>query len=205
LTILVDHRERAGSLIETLGRQGARVETAVLQVGDYVVGDRVGIERKAVADLHRSIRDRRLWTQVAALRADLRRAYLVVEGRSIDAGCISRAGIRASLLAVSELGVVVVLSADQVDSALWIWRIACRHGGTGARPATRSARRGRRPSIAVLSAVPGISPSLALALEAAFGSVAGVARASRQELMAIPGIGATRATSLQRALNGLPR
>lgn len=205
MTILVDHRERAGSLIETLGRQGALVATAVLQVGDYVVGDRVGIERKVVADLHRCIRDRRLWAQVAALRADLRRAYLLVEGRSLDAGCISRAGVRASLLTVSELGVVVVRSADQVDSALWIWRIACRHGDERIRPIARSARRGRRPAIAVLSAVPGISASLASALEAEFGSVAGVAAASRQELEAVPGIGPTRATALQSALNGLPR
>lgn len=200
VTILVDHRERSPAIVRELRTLGATIEHTRLSVADYVVGERVGIERKTVADLHRSVEDGRLWTQVASLRVDLRRAFLFVEGRRIDHGRVSRAGIRGALLTVIRLGVVVIRTDDEADSALWLWRIASREGRPPVRP-TRSVRRGLHGPVAVLAAVPGISPALAARLLVRFGSVAAVASATRDELEAVAGIGSTRAAMLHATLS----
>jgi DNA excision repair protein ERCC-4 len=197
--ILVDHRERAPRLIERLEMLGASIEPTALPVADYLVAHRVGVERKTVADLHRSLADRRLWTQIASLRKDLKRAYLVIEGRSLDRGCISKAGVRSALLTVDALGVVVLRSEDEFDSALWLWRIAARHRGAPTR-VSRTVPHRSRGALAVLATVEGISPELARRLLDRFGSVGRVATATKEELVLVEGIGARRASNLRSTL-----
>jgi DNA excision repair protein ERCC-4 len=62
-TILVDHRERGSGVPEALLRLGLSTEVLALEVGDYIVAEGVGAERKTVPDLHRCIANRRLWRQ----------------------------------------------------------------------------------------------------------------------------------------------
>lgn len=201
VTILVDHRERAPDVCDALTRLEVRVEHADLPVGDYIVAERVGVERKTVKDLHRSIVNRRLWRQIASLRVDLSHAYLVVEGVDLDAGPVSRVGVRSALLAVGELGVVVIRSRNPSDTAMWLSRIAARRQSRKPRRVARSVPHGRRATPeSLLSALPGISSPVARNLLYRFGSVAGVASATRSELLQVAGIGDKRADTLVRLL-----
>ncbi|WP_411276877.1 ERCC4 domain-containing protein, partial [Gaiella sp.] len=93
LTISVDVRERRSDVPAQLTQLGAPLSIITLAVGDYAVGNRV-IERKTVVDLHRSLVNRTLWSQVAALRHDPRRAYVVVEGEDLDDGPVPARPIR---------------------------------------------------------------------------------------------------------------
>jgi ERCC4-type nuclease len=197
LTILVDHRERGSKVPGALERLGLSIELVALQVGDYIVGDRVGAERKTVRDFHRSIANRRLWRQVASLRVDFERAYLVVEGNDLDRGPVSQAGVRGALLAVTELGVAVVRSRDYSDTALWLARMAARCQQRKPRQVARSLPHGRAPTPEnVLASLPGMSPVAARNLLEHFGSIAGIASASRAELKSLSGIGDRRADTL---------
>ncbi len=201
LTILVDHRERGSRVPDALARRGISIEWVALEVGDYIVGEACGVERKTISDLHRSIANRRLWRQVASLRADFERAYLVVEGRDLDRGSVSRAGVRGALLAVIELGVPVVCSGDSSDTALWLGRMAARIQHRKPRAVSRSLPHGRASTPEnVLAVVPGMSPVTARNLLERFGSIAAVARASRAELKSVAGIGDRRADALIRLL-----
>jgi Fanconi anemia group M protein len=56
--------------------------------------------------------------------------------------------------------------------------------------------------VGLLATAPGISPAIARRLVAQFGSVAGVAAASRRELEEIRGIGPTKAEALSALLGG---
>jgi len=127
-----------------------------LAVGDYAVGRRV-VERKTVADLHRSLSGRRLWSQVAALRRDPRQAYILVEGDDLDAGSVSRRAIRGALLKILDNGIRLLRTSSPADSALWLHVLARqeqRH--TEQRPTVHI---GRRPivvsPVGLLSASPG--------------------------------------------------
>ena len=126
-----------------------------LAAGDYLVGDGIGIERKSVLDLHFSIQNRRLWSQLLAYRAALQRLYLLVEGPILDDGKLSEAGVRGALLEIGDRGVTVLRSTDAGDSAAWIMRVAVRAQRDGSRPRPRA--RGRPTIVAPIDLVAGIT------------------------------------------------
>jgi ERCC4-type nuclease len=201
-TILVDIEERRSAVPGHLEALGVAIELVGLPEGDYVIGD-CAIERKTVADLHRSVATGRLWQQVAALKS-LSRAYVLVEGINLDAGPITAAGIRGVLLQVMDNGLAVIRSSSSRDTAAWLRLLAVRND----RPHVARGRRRRRRAVVspggVLAAVPGISPVTGHALLARFGSLAGVAAAPVEQLQEVDGIGPRRADALRRALVGTP-
>ena len=127
--ILADHGERRSGLPERLAELGLEVEVTALPVGDFVIAGRVAIERKTVADLHRSISSRRLWRQVGALRGVFERRYLLVEGEVLSAGPVVEAGVRGALLAAVESGVPVIWARDVEKSALGFAPSPCVFAG----------------------------------------------------------------------------
>lgn len=199
VTILVDIEERRSSVPAHLGRLGVAFDFVTLPHCDYLTENGAAVERKTVADFHRSVATARIWSQVAGL-ARFDRAYLLVEGQDLDAGLLSSAGIRGAVLQVADNDIAVLRSTSARDTALWLRLLSAR----GERRGRLLGRRGRRrvePSpIGLLSAIPGISPSLAEALLERFGSIAELTAATPTELRSIRGIGPGRAAALQRAL-----
>jgi ERCC4-type nuclease len=200
-TISVDVRERRSDVPALLIAAGADVELVTLAVGDYVVGDRM-IERKTVADLHKSLVDRRLWSQVAALRRDPRRAYLLVEGEDLDEGPVAPRAVHGALLKVIDNGLRLLRTPSPADTALWLTVLARQEQRRMEHRATVVT--GRRPIVkspaGLLSAIPGISLDSAKELLGEFGSIAAIASASERDLQSVPGIGPERAAALRKAL-----
>ena len=201
IRVVVDVREPA-SIRRELAQAGADVVAERLPVGDYRMSEAL-VERKSVRDLHLTLAAGRLWGQLGRLRAAARASYLLVEGPSLDNGPITPAAIRGALLAAGENGVTVVRSESTSDTALWLYRIACR----AARPRGRRDRPlyAQRPkpltAEAVLAAIPDISTVTARALLAHFGSIAAVVKATDAELSDVDGIGPVRARGIRTALN----
>lgn len=185
-----------------LSRLGVDVQRRRLAAGDYRV-EGVRVERKTVRDLHLTLAAGRLWGQLGRLRAAGDRSFLLVEGTALDAGPISPAAIRGALLAAGENGITVVRSETEADSALWLYRIACRagrHRSSPDRPLYAQRPKSATPE-AVLAAIPEISTVSARALLAHFGSVAAIVEAPDAELTDVPGIGPVRSRRLREALN----
>jgi ERCC4-type nuclease len=203
LTISVDVRERRSDVPAQLTALRVPLSIVTLAVGDYAVGDRV-IERKTVVDLHRSLLNQRLWSQVAALRRDPRRAYLLVEGEDLDEGPVPPRAVRGALLTVIDNGIRLLRTPSPADTALWLTVLA--HQEQRRMEHRTTAATGRRPivtsPVGVLAAIPGISIDSAKALLTEFGSIAAIAAASEPDLRSIPGIGPERAAALQHALKG---
>lgn len=187
---------------EELDRLGADVQRLRLPVGDYRA-DGALVERKTVRDLHLTLAAGRLWGQLGRLRAAEGSPYLLVEGESLDAGPLSPAAIRGALLAAGENGVTVVRSESKTDSALWLYRIACRtarHRGPRDRPLYAQRPKGTTAE-AVLAAIPDISTVTARALLARFGSIAAIVEATDAELSDVNGIGPIRARRLRETFS----
>ena len=203
MTIDADVGEMPSGVPGELRALGATVRISQLDAGDYLVGRDMGVERKSVLDLHYSIENRRLWSQLLAYRSALRRLYLLVEGRSLDDGAISEAGIRGALLEIGDRGVTVIRSTDARDSAFWILRLAARAQRSGAPPTPRPRRYARAAQpLDVVSCIAGIGPSKARSLLSHFGSVAAIASADRDELHEVAGIGPALAAAIHTALTG---
>lgn len=188
LTITVDVRERRSRVPALLVQLGAGIDLVTLAVGDYAMGDRI-VERKTVEDLHASLARQRLWSQVAALRRDPRRAYLLVEGDDLDRGTVPARAIRGALLKVTDNGIRLLHSASPEDSALWLHVLARQEQRRLGRRVSE-ARVGRRPIVAspagLLSAIPGISLHSSKGRIEKFGSIAAIAVATEADLQSIP-------------------
>jgi Fanconi anemia group M protein len=181
------------------------VDVKALRVADYAVGRGALVERKAVSDLHATIVEGRLWRQVGQLRRAASMPYLLVEVWDLDDGPLTAEAVRGALLAVTDLGVAVIRSADTTDSARWLRLLALRRQSPAARYRPVYAQRpkapaGLRAAEAALSAVPRISTVTAQALLDHFGSLAAVVAADPTEWEQVPGVGPARARALASTL-----
>jgi len=89
LEIIVDQRERSSDVVKYLIRDpDVRVVLHTLPVGDYLISDRVVVERKSFPDLVESIIDGRLFSQAKELAEHFARPIIVVEGGSPAAASI---------------------------------------------------------------------------------------------------------------------
>jgi ERCC4-type nuclease len=196
--VLYDHRETTSGVPEALGRLGVPVEPRQLPVGDYVLSDRLVVERKTGTDLAASIKDRRLFEQVERLTDAYAAVVLVVEGEPAH---ISEASWMGALARVLVAGVAIIGTDDADRTARWLLRLY-RLEGKGP-SAARGLPRRRRPTedlerVAhdVLGCVPGVSAVGARRLLAHFGSLAAVFAADEAARRAVRGFGPVRAAAL---------
>jgi ERCC4-type nuclease len=206
--VIADVHERISGIPEHLERLGAQVEVERLPAGDYRVGGGRLVERKTVRDLHLSVIKGRFFRQVGDLRTSCTHPYLLVEGPDITRGPLRTTAVLGTILAVAELGVVVLRSLDPPDSAAWLSALAnrARRREARSRPvyAQRPAVRPDHVPEAILAAIPTVSTTSARALLRHFGSVKNVLGASAGELQEVPGIGPVRAAELADAFTRSP-
>ena len=197
--ILYDHRENRSGIPDELHARGLALRAENLPAGDYVLSDRLIVERKTGSDLAASIKDRRVFEQAERLRAAYPAVVLLVEGRPIH---ISSASWKGALGRVLTMGVGVLQTSDPLDSADWIARLARQEEAppSGARGSGRVRRDPEASDI--LGCLPGISTVNARRLLDHFGSLKAVTAASEAELRAVRGIGPVKAAELFRLFGG---
>lgn len=127
--ILVDSREPAW--VQELAWGGVTKAVTMLEHGDLWLTTKAGalliVERKTVNDLLGSIRDGRLWPQVAGMIAQTRWCYVVICGRMScgpDGNVIVEGSgltgwnwhsVQGALVRIQELGAFVVWAANDAD------------------------------------------------------------------------------------------
>jgi DNA excision repair protein ERCC-4 len=171
-----------------------------LPVGDYVVSDRVVVERKGPTDLAASIKDRRLFEQLTRLAEAYPSVVLLIEGDPVH---MHQAAWQGALGRALTLGASVLRTRDVLDTATWIARLYRLEDKPASAP--RGVPRVRRPTEDVmqtaedvLRALPGISSVGAGRLLAHFGSLERVFAARHEQLLEVRGIGPMRARTLDR-------
>lgn len=205
--IVVDAAERRSHVFRVLAAlPEVDLEVVRLPVGDYLLGADLAVERKTADDFAGSIVDGRLFAQVAALKAAFARPVILLEGPLSSARTrMHPNALRGALsFLVAIEGLAVLPAADAEESALLLLQLA-RHAQHGLRrPPEPVAKRpvgtvGERQE-RLIGALPEIGPTLARALLRHFGSPAAVLAATEPELLAVPGIGASRAAAIRRTL-----
>jgi ERCC4-type nuclease len=206
LKIIVDHREVPSGIIDELMQLGVEVEACQLKVGDFILSDRTGVERKSVGDFLQSIIDKRLMSQAKILRETFERPVLILEGDNLySRRAIHPNAIRGSLAALAvDLGIPILWTRDERETALILVAIARREQLAERREVTI---RGEPKGLTlpeyqrfVVEGLPGISAVLAKRLLEHFGTVERVMCASEEELRQVHGIGREKARSIRKIL-----
>ena len=202
--VIVDDRERASAVVGHLHSQDeVIVSIRRLSVGDYLVDDRLVVERKTVSDFGASLKDGRLFRQAYRLMRDTHpRVCLVLEGTRSDLRWVglSRAALQGALLTLTlSFDIPVLRSMSEAETARVILIAAeqlRRRRGTMARRMRPQIRDLHRLQLLMLQGVPEIGPVKAMALLERFGTPAGLANASVEELSKVRGIGPRTAERL---------
>lgn len=208
--VYVDKREIRSHVAHSLEKLDVEVILRTLEVGDYVVSDRVGIERKTVDDFLSTFLDGRdLFGQISDLARAYRRPLLIIEGEGIySKRHIHPNAIRGALSTVAiDFGIPVLFSKDEEDTAALISIIAKREQADHPKKeinlhGTKTASTLPEQQEYVVSAISEIGPVVAKNLLRHFGSVERIMRASREELMAVELVGPKTADRIREVVSG---
>lgn len=206
VVIVADHREFNSAVVRELAKAGLVVKPETLEVGDYVLSDRVAVERKEASDFATSLIDGRLFPQAKALRDSYSTGIVVVEGEGLfTARRISEEAIWSALASLAtDFHLSVFVTKDAAETARLLASVARREQQKEQRPLAVRAQKGAMSDDErlrfLVEGLPGVSAVLARRLLEAFGTVREIANADVDELRKVEGIGPATAEAIHRIL-----
>ena len=205
--IIVDHREYRSNVVKNLAVKGTFVEPQQLDVGDYVLSSRIGVERKNVDDFLESLIGGKLFRQMTRLRDAYSRPLLVLEGENLlTKRNINHNAIFGSLASISvDFGIPVLTTKDAAETADLLNVIAKREQKVDKKAV---AVRGEKTQMSlrerqqfIIEGLPNVSAVIAKRLLSHFGSVKDIANATEEELLEVKGVGKNIATDIIKLLH----
>ena len=208
LRIVIDHRETKCGVAKTLDRLGMELSFAALEVGDYVVSDRLAVERKRTDDFASSLIDgkRNLFAQLSDLARVYEKPVLIIEGEDLfTSRQINPNAIYGSLVSIAiDFRVAILYSRDEEETASILKILAKReqtenkheinpHGKKSASSLTEQQEY-------LISSISNIGPKAARNLLLHFGSVETIMRADTEELKKVKLIGPKAAARIREVL-----
>jgi ERCC4-type nuclease len=209
LHVVADDREGGSGVVEAfVERDDVALTVDRLSLGDYLVDDRLRVERKTLPDLALSVADGRLFRQASRLASAPTRAVVVLEGtaRDLANSDMRREALQGALITLTlRMGLPLLRAKTPAETARLIGYAARqrRRAQTGAtpRPAGGTRPTGKRKTqLHVLQGLPNVGPARARRLLEAFGSVEDVMTAPVEALTSVEGIGSKTARSVRWAV-----
>lgn len=217
VSIIVDYQERRSAVPGQLERLGATVVAQRLEVGDYVLSPRVGVERKTAFDFVTAIIKKRFYLQVERLREAYPRPLYIIEGRQIyGLRDVHPNFVRGALATLTvDFAIPTLFTHGPDDTAALLFLIARREQtatgptalGDDAPLAFRELPRGyrkgpdlRTQQLEMLEAIPLIGRHRAEQLLTHFGTFERLVGASIDELRQVPSIGLKTAARIKEIL-----
>ena len=206
IKIVVDHREYRSNVVKNLTTKGINIEPQQLDVGDYVLSSRIGVERKNVDDYLDSLLSGKLFRQIAQLKESYSRPILILEGKDLfTKRNINHNAIYGSLASISvDYGVTILPTNDDQETADLLNVIAKREQRDDKKSV---AVRGEKPQMSLrehqqflIEGLPNVSSIIAKRLLSHFGSVKDIMNASEDELKQVRGVGKNIANDIIKLL-----
>ncbi len=208
LAIFVDMRETRSGVAKFLAKAGVDLKLQNLEIGDYVVSDRVCIERKTTLDFLDSLINKRrnLFDQIHRMKSEYENPLLVIEGESIyGQRNVHPNVVRAVMATIAiDFSVPILQTRDEADTASLIYVIAKREqlpNKTEVNP------HGKKPSASLreqqeylISALSNIGIVTTRNLLRRFKTVEGILTASKEELMEVEHVGKKTAEHIKEVL-----
>jgi len=206
--LIVDEREKASGVPDNLRRLGARVEFRLLDVADYIIGDRA-IERKTTDDFISSLFSGRLFDQAKRLSEAYGMPLMVVEGdiqTLLDKISRPRVFWGSMLALVLQYNVRPFFTLDAQQTSELIFTYALHLSSAKRRAPPIIVKKPRistetQAQLLIVESLPAIGPEFADRLLQRFGTVRRIFEASLGELAIRGGLGRSRAQKVSSILD----
>jgi Fanconi anemia group M protein len=207
--IYVDMRETRSAVAKHLEDMKASLNIKTLEVGDYVLSDRVCVERKTTDDFLSTLfgADRSLFEQIIAMKHSYMRPLLVIEGeglytkRRISPNVIH--GVLASIAV--DYGVPIIFTANEAETAAFVYSIARREQCERRRSVNPHAQKSSHTLAErqeyLVSAISEVGPVIAKNLLRHFGSVKAIVNATGEELKQVDKVGEKTANKIKEVMD----
>ena len=202
--VIMDNRERNLEIITGLEEHKVDLTFAQLPVGDYIISDRMCIERKTISDFETSIIDSRLFDQAERLHASFSKPILLIEGDESELRLNRNVMLGAITKLYVKYNIQVVRAASAADTAYMVYRFADHEQNEDRTPrmmGLKKAHTNYQWQLLILSSIPGIGTKLAKKLIEHFKTIKGVVSADIDELKEVDKIGKKKAERIYEILN----
>lgn len=208
VTVFADTREIGSNVTRHL-KGMADVREKKLDVGDYIVSDRVCLERKTIQDFLQSVTDQRIFRQLENLSCSYEKPVLIMEGNPellfLERN-IHENAIRGALSSIAiDYSIPIIWTSNSKESASQIYWMAYREQlGEKRNLQIRCSK--KIPSLPeqqefLVAGLPFVSNTLSKRLLQKFGSVKKVFNAKPEKLMKIEKIGEKKARKIWEVIN----
>jgi Fanconi anemia group M protein len=203
--IIVDDREDK-KVIKILSEM-AKIKVTRLDVGDYILSNRIGVERKSSNDFIESLIKGTLFPQILYLSNAYEVPLLIVEGEDIySIRNMDKKSIRGAIIsAMIDLRVRVIFTNNPEETANYLVDISMREQKEKDRlPVIRGEKKVmslKEKQIFIVEGLPEVSSVLSRRLLRKFGSVLGVFNADELELKEVEGVGEIKAKKIRDVID----
>ncbi|MFB6200556.1 MAG: DEAD/DEAH box helicase [Halorhabdus sp.] len=209
IEVVIDQRELDSAIGRDLARrEGVETRLETLEVGDYVLSDRVVVERKTVADFLDTLTggDRSVFEQV---KDDVRyydRPVVVLEGDGLyEERNVHPNAIRGALASLAvDFGASVLRTTDESGTADLLATIATREQETGDREVSvhgeKQSKTLAEQQEYVVASIADVGPVTAQALLEEFQTVEAVMTANEDDLLGVDGVGEVTAERIREVV-----
>jgi len=195
VTIIVDSREGPSQTARELAKLNVLIKIEGLVASDFLLSDRIAVERKTVDDLEGSIMDGRLFDQLVAMKDAYQFPILLIEGEAHStAQRISPQSLMGAIASVMvDYRIPVLWTNNAEQTALLLYSIAKREQIKERRePRVRAERKPidvDELQEFVIASLPHVDTVRSRNLLNRFETVENVFTASKEELSKVEGIG----------------
>lgn len=200
LKIIVDVREIGTNVVKKLYKLGVKIESKKLEVGDFILSERVCVEKKTVRDFLQSLIDGRLFEQVKNLVENFEKPLIIVEGdrNMYTERMIHPNAIRGAIAALAiDFRVPIIQTISEEETALFLYSIASREQID--KKISISLHGKKKPILDeylqeyVVSSLPGIGREIARNLLKHFKTIRNLFNADVDELKKVKNVGKKKA------------
>jgi Fanconi anemia group M protein len=213
--IIVDSRETRGQIPKLLKREGARIRQERLEVGDYLLSDRVVVELKTHSDFIRSVYDGRLFQpstpgqESQLIRLSQQKVPLLVVQLESE-GIIPYSSLNSIMGALSSIildfRIPIIFTQSPSETTALLLQLAKREQydkseGISLPSAGKKTHNVKEVQLFLLSTIPGVNYTKAKNLLEKFPSIQAISSAEMKDLISVPQIGKKLAKRIQIILN----
>lgn len=206
LQVFIDDRELKSAVAKDLFKKNVVLKPVRLPVADFVLSERVAVERKNDADFEASVIDGRLFVQAGELKSTFESPMIALVGSHFER--IQPNALRGAFISLAvDYKLPLFFFDTDADLADFLFALAQKEQTAPDRlHRVQFAKKGdliADQQRLIAESLPGMGPKTALSLLQHFKTLRAIANADEKALEAVEGIAKNRAASIRKVFEEL--